>query len=245
MSTWRLIEFPQSHYCEVARWAMDHKQIAFVSDCPLPVWHAVVAKRRGCDATTLPILEGIGVVVQGSAAIVDYFEQTVPEPSLMPDATAEEVAAIEAEMSDRLAVPLRQLAYCHLLRQPDVIRYLFMHRSGPFERAVFPLLYPMLSRKLRAGYNCSPEGQAEAEEELAQAFSHYDAMLAGKRYFLDDRFTRIDMTFAAMLAPAVLPAEHPVPWPEKLRASQLSQWFAQFAEGASLQHVLRVYREHR
>ncbi|MEE8298393.1 MAG: glutathione S-transferase N-terminal domain-containing protein, partial [Thermodesulfobacteriota bacterium] len=48
--------FAISHYCEKARWALDHHGIEYeISHLP-PGPHAFTAKKLGATATTLPIL---------------------------------------------------------------------------------------------------------------------------------------------------------------------------------------------
>ena len=70
-----------------------------------------------------------------------------------------------------------------------------------------------------------------------------DALLRSSPYLLGDRFTRADLTLAALLSPLFQPAQHPISWytlPESLIAFR-----EQFAGRPTSDHVLRMYREHR
>src|SRR6516225_6652130 len=78
-----LYQFPFSHYCEKARWALDYKGIAYRPVNLLPGFHfrhlAKLAPR-----TSVPVLRDGAIVVQGSSAIIDYLDRRYANPSLTP-----------------------------------------------------------------------------------------------------------------------------------------------------------------
>jgi Glutathione S-transferase, N-terminal domain len=67
----RLIVLPPSHYCERARWALDHKRVAY-TEVPWAVGCHVPLAKRLAPATTLPILVTGETVIQGSDRILDW-----------------------------------------------------------------------------------------------------------------------------------------------------------------------------
>lgn len=239
-----LYEFPHSHFCEVARWALEHKQLPYRSQPLLPGYHAHRMRRLGCRSS-LPVLDDGGTVVQGSGAILDYLDERYPEVSLVPDADAGEVQAFEREVATAIGVPLRRLCYVHLLARPDLVRYFFMHRSGPAARLAFRALYPIMRGRLVEAYDCTPAGGARAERELEDALDRYDRRLEGRAHVFGDRFSRADLTFAALLVFMVMPPEFPVRWPAELAEHRLGRWFAAFAERPSYAFVARTYRDYR
>lgn len=244
MSKLTLYEFPHSHFCEVARWALEYKGLPYQSRCLLPGVHAAQMKRLA-GASSLPVLRDDERIIQGSGAIVDHLDQYYPQQPLTPATDVASVHEFEAEVSRDIGVPLRRLCYYHLLPRPELVRYFFMHRSSPFESLVFRFMYPILSRRLRDGYDCSADGVATARAALTSAITRFDQRLADREYFFDDRFSRADLTFAALLAFMVMPAEYPVSWPAELADHELSRWFANFGTTASYQHVSRTYANYR
>jgi glutaredoxin len=79
----QLFQFPFSHYCEKARWALDYKGIPFQTVNLLPGFHLRTV-RKLAPKTSVPLLRDDGMVVQDSSAIVDYLESTYPNPPLTP-----------------------------------------------------------------------------------------------------------------------------------------------------------------
>ena len=78
-----LYQFPLSHYCEKARWALDYKQIPHKRTTVLPGIHYLKTKRMGL-ASTLPILRDNTQLIQGSNTIITYLDQHDSENPLTP-----------------------------------------------------------------------------------------------------------------------------------------------------------------
>ena len=72
VSVARLIVLPPSHYCERARWALDHVGAPHREERWAVGLHVPLARRLGAKGTGLPILVAEdGAIVQGSDAILD------------------------------------------------------------------------------------------------------------------------------------------------------------------------------
>ena len=67
----RLYVLPPSHFCERARWGLDHMGVAYVEE-PWAVGVHVLLARRLAPATTLPILDVGTEIIQGSDRILDW-----------------------------------------------------------------------------------------------------------------------------------------------------------------------------
>ena len=67
----RLIVLPPSHYCERARWALDHAGVAYTEDRWGVGLHVPLAKRL-MAGTGLPILDTGAEIIQGSDRILDW-----------------------------------------------------------------------------------------------------------------------------------------------------------------------------
>lgn len=239
-----LYEFPHSHFCEIARWGMDHKGLRYSRHCVLPGYHAYYIKKIA-PKSHVPVLFDDGVYVQGSDEILNHLEVHYPENSLNHSLSKEQVRTMEADIASSIGVPLRRLCYAHLLERPELVRYFFMHRSSGIQNLVFRALYPMLSKRIRNTYNCTPSGAQSAKEEMARALDRYDRILGNAEYLGGEAFSRVDITFASLAVFMVMPEQYPVAWPRELETMELTSWFRDQRERPTYQFVERLYKLQR
>lgn len=241
----RLLEFPHSHYCEKARWALDYKGVPFRTVPVMPGYHVVTVRRYAPDAAVPVLLDG-GEVVQGSSAIIDYLEQRHTEQPLTPADAPErnECLEIESDMDDRLGENLRRILYHWLLAYPDFIRYCFTHPMPAYKRALVALIYPALRRKIYQTYVVSPAKVERSMREFERALAEIGQRLDGKRYLVGDRFTRADLSVAAMLSLLVMPPEHPFPW-IAIPDSEARAFYDAYRDHPVCGWVREMYRMHR
>ena len=77
-------------------------------------------------------------------------------------------------------------------------------------------------------------------------YERLDTLLENRRYLVGDRFSRADLTLAALAAPTWRPPEHSTYWPpDELYPHEITAFRARFANTRTREHVLRMYREHR
>src|SRR5271166_1056903 len=114
----QLFQFPFSHYCEKARWALDHKGIPCRIVNVLPGFHRRTIGKLA-PKTCVPVLCDDGIVVQDSTAIIDYLDARYPNSPLTPGDPDASRKALEWEeyLDEEIGVPLRLWFYHHLL--PD------------------------------------------------------------------------------------------------------------------------------
>ena len=239
-----LYEFPHSHFCEIARWSLDHKGVSYRSMPLFPGFHASKMKRLAGESS-LPVLVDGANVIQGSGSIVDYLDRVLPEKRLTPEANANEIEALEAELAETIGVPLRRLCYYHLLPHTDLIRHCFMHRSGALANLAFKVLYRFLQRKIIDVYDCTERGAVSAKVELEQAIEAFDERFARARFLCGDTFSRADICFASLLVFMVMPPEYPLKWPDELAGLELTEWFQTFKDSRSYQQVQYLYAHFR
>lgn len=241
----KLLEFPHSHYCEKARWALDYKSIAFQAVPIMPGFHMITVRRYAPD-TSVPVLLTDRATVQGSSNIIDYLEQHYPSQILTPVDSEERQACLEIEhsMDERLGENLRRVLYFRMLAYPEFIRYCFTHPMPLWKQWLFRPFYPILRDKIYKTYVISPARVEQARHDFDIALSEIQEKLNGGPYLVGERFTRADLSVAAMLSWLVMPPEHPFPWitiPDpKTRAfcdghrnHPVSEW------------VRQIYRDHR
>ena len=94
-----------------------------------------------------------------------------------------------------------------LLRSRTTVRALLRRRLA------FAVLFPRLRQRIVEGYDCTEAGARQARSRLTAAITAFDQRLDRQAYFFDQRFSRADLTFAALTAFMVMPSEYPVRWP--------------------------------
>jgi glutathione S-transferase len=244
-----LYVFAISHYCEKARWALDHLGVEHALRHLPPGPHVEAAKQLGAAGSSLPILVSEGRVVQGSGAIIDWAEAAVADPSkrLSPDSELEEACrALEQRLDDVAGVHVRRYYYSEaIVDHPDTVRPIFARDLGPSERRALEESWGLVCQLMTGAMDLGPEQREESRRIVEGELDWLDGLLGDDRRFLvGDRFSRADITAASLLAPLALPKEHPtygmLEVPPKARAG-LALW----AGRPTLTWVRRIYREHR
>jgi glutathione S-transferase len=201
-----LYQFPFSHFCEKARWALDYKRVAYRPVNLLPGFH-VRTMRRLAPETSVPALRDGKTIIQGSAEIIDYLDMKLPTPALTPrdDEAAREALEWERYFDEEIGVPARLCFYYHAL--PDSRRALgFLLRGAAwYKRPAFVLAFPRVRPAMMRFLNLTADNARQAEQRLRFALEGLDAALEGRDFLVGDQFSRADLTACALLSPLCLP----------------------------------------
>lgn len=247
MATPVLYVFNISHFCEKARWALDHFGIAHEARHVMPGAHRAIAKKLGAKRKSVPFLQTDEGVIAESPAIIDWCEahNAGKRPSL-EGADPAAVRAIEKRLDDVAGVHVRRFYYSDaLLTAPASVRPIFSNGLPLWQRAAVTLgwrkIVPLMIKGLDLGVAQGQESRAILEAEL----DWLDGLLAdGRPYLHGDQWTRADLTAAALLGPLAAPKEHPmvdkVFFPDGVRQT-MQQW----EQRPALQFVKRMYATHR
>ncbi len=201
-----LYQFPMSHFCEKARWALDHKGVAYRPVNLLPVFH-VIPLRMLAPKTSVPVLRDGKTVVQGSGEIIDYLERKYPEPPLTPrDArAAKEVLEWERYLDEEIGVQARAWFYYHTLANRRAALNFLLQDAPLYKRAFFGLAFPLVRFAMLRFMEISAETARQAEERFRLALKKLDRVLEGRRFLVEDRFSRADLVACALMSPVCLP----------------------------------------
>jgi len=240
----RLTTFLVSHFSEKARWGLDFTGVAYEERRLLPGPHLLVT-RRLAKASSVPILEHEGRVIQGSTPILDFVATELGRGVLEPDpASAEPARELEALADRAFGLGVQRIAYFHLLNGPREGVIELYAQNGPWwSRAFYAFAFPFVAKEVRRMYDVTPERTQEAKALFRSAMDAFDAALQGERYFGGVRPSRLDITVAALLAPFCRPPEHVMRWPEL--PPSLAEFAREFEGRPTFRHVLEMYRRHR
>ena len=241
----KLLEFPHSHFCEKARWALDYKGIPFEAVAILPGFHRITVRKYAQD-NSVPVLLSDDGAVQGSGEIITYLEQEYPARSLTPKNAVERQACldIEHDMDERLGETIRPILYSTLLAYPDFLRYCFAHPMPWYKQLTFRLFYPVLRYKIYQTYVISPAHVEQARYEFDVAMGELEKKLNRRHYLVGDQFTRADLSVASMLSLLVMPPEHPFPWID-VPDARTQIFLDLYRDHPVCAWVRKMYRAHR
>lgn len=250
----RLHTISYSHYVEKARWCLDRLGLDYEEVPNIGILGVLLLGR------TVPTLElpAVRTSVGNSAEILRLLwgsygqDETGRAAFLRP---TPEAVALEQHLDRELGEQVRRWAYFRLFEEPRLTLRLWgleETRVPRWQRALLPLLRPLLRAAVRRMLRVTPESAVRALERTRAVFDEIDARLAdGRRYLLGEEFSFVDITFASLGALAVLPEQYgggalatgfpsveslPRPWRDEV---------AEFRSRPAGQFLLRLYREER
>ena len=198
-----LITIPLSHYCEKARWALDRLALPYREEPHAPLLSRVAGG-------TVPVLVHGGQRFVDSTAILAYADSMCGGDAIYPrdPQLRSDVAALEERFDQDLGPHARRWIYAQLLPHTRLLRSLWSRGVPAFEARLVPLIAPFGRLLVRKSYKVTPQGAQRSLERIRMVFGDVDARLSdGRRYLAGERFSAADITFAALAAPMLLPAE--------------------------------------
>jgi glutathione S-transferase len=166
--------------------------------------------------------------------------------SLIPLAGSDEALAIEDDFDNHFGPATRRWGYYYLLPNHDADPHITVGVPR-WEKSLLKVARPLAVRFLKRGLKIDTAGMERSKKKINETLSRVDEVLRdGRRFLTGDRFTVADLTFAALAAPILLPAEHPVQkfdvdlFPDEARA-QIDQW----RHTRAGQFGLRLYADER
>ncbi len=240
--------FAISHYCEKARWALDYLGIDYELIYVAPGEHMQIAKELGAPRTSVPYLSVDGQAIQGSADIIDWADDATSSKKkrLTPDANRYECLQIEKRIDDIAGVHVRRFYYSEALVEfPNTVRPIFTRDLPLPKKLRISIGWGKIRKLMMARMDLGTEQGQESRDITVGELDWVDELLSdGREYLVADRFSRADMAVASLLAPLVLPSEHPtynkMKHPPRM-AADVSSW----EQRPSLQWVRDIYAKHR
>lgn len=241
----KLFEFPHSHYCEKARWALDYHRTRYQAIAILPGLHLWTV-RQYAPKTFVPVLLDETCAIQGSSEIIDYLDNRSTSNLLTPENDQDrlECAALENDLDLKLGVPIRQILYHRLLGYPNFIRFCFTHTMPTFKKLAFRMYYPALRKLMYQVYVKSDAEVEQAKRIFDRALDDLGERLKDNEYLIGGGFSRADLTACSMLSLLVLPKQHPMLWPAT-PDPQIKAFRDSYTNHPVYSWVKKIYENHR
>ncbi len=246
-----LLTIPFSHFCEKARWALDHARAPYREEGHVPGLHKRAVLRASGKAGSVPVLvlDGDGVLDDSSLIVRWADARASSDRKLLPSGGGErdEALALERHLDVDFGPHARRLAYFHVLPQRATMLDL-MHVGTPrTEQWIVRAGLPLLARLMRRAMRIDAEHAARSRDKVRTVFDEVSKRLAdGRPFLMGDRFGAVDVAFAALASPLLAPPEHPI-----LKQRKTEPPAALLAEVTALRDTpagrfgLRMYAEHR
>lgn len=201
-----LYQFPVSHYCEKARWALDYKGVPYQTQTLLPGLHIRKLKAIAPD-TTVPVLHLQDAIIQGSDQIIDHLDQLLPDKPLTPQdpALRQQVLEWENFAASKIADPLRCFFYHYLLDDPKTLIPLFSEGGPWYGSLLIRLTFPQLKQRVRTAYHINQRTAQVAMHVVDKAIRKLEQHLATHSFLVGENFSRADLSVCALLSPLVIP----------------------------------------
>jgi len=245
----RLITVPFSHYCEKARWALDRARLPYVEAPHLPLLHWAATFGAG-GGRTVPVLTTEDEVVADSTDIIRWADRRAAAADrLVPDDARTRGAcdALEDELDETFGPAVRRIGYSYAFAHDPLMRALLTRTGAPrWQLATSRFTYPLARAYMTRALAINEHTVAASYDVVRRTFDRVADMLRdGRRYLLGDRMSAADLTFAALAAPMVGPAEHPFPVPAEHAPEAVQAGWREFRAHRAGAFVLRLYADHR
>ncbi len=201
----RLVTIGFSHFCEKARWGLDHAGLAYEEEAhaPLLAWAAALSASGQRQVPILVPEDGRAVV--GSSAILRWADAhaTSGAPKLWPSDLDETLTRYVADLDRTLGPAARRVAYYQLLPDHDLMRHVLARSARSWERSVTAAGHRAMAKAIRRGLRIDDAGYARSMAALERAFADAGARLEQTGRLVGDVFTAADVTFASLAGPVL------------------------------------------
>jgi glutathione S-transferase len=238
-----LYQFPISHYCEKARWALDYKGLDYNIVNLLPGEHIKVIKAIA-PGSEVPVLQQDEEIIQGSDDIISWLDERYPATPLTPkDAESKKQALVwENYANENIGPQIRLYFYHYLLEHAALTVPMLVQGQPVHKRLLFRVIYPRVRSIMRQHMKINDRTARISLKILERAIDKLHAHYAKHDFLVGDQFSRADLTVAALLAPLVEPDQYGINWPNYYPA-ELQNTIDAFRD--RLDWVDRLYRQYR
>ncbi len=241
-----LYQFPLSHYCEKARWLLDHKELDYVAKNLIAGLHRPFTRWK-TSKDTLPMLKDGEVWIADSTEIALYLDGQYPEYPLISRDPALRSATIEINrLAEALGVHVRRWMYLYLIDEPHTINVMF--GDDKWLNRLRPITVPLFKKGVRQLYGIRADKSERSKQKMDALIDQIEAILIanGGRYLVGTQLGLADIAVCSLAAPLFGPqgtpwqAEAGMVTPEPIAAVQRQLMARPFG-----QYVMRVYENER
>ncbi len=213
----RLYQFPISHYCEKIRWTLDYKKLDYEVENLLPGLHTLKTKKIA-KFSSVAVLTDNENVFQNSNEIISYLDETYQNKLLTPldELQRNKVLEWETFIDKEIGIHIRCCCYHILLEQPNIVLPFLSHNGPWYGKMLLKIMFPKLKVKMRSMMSINESSALLAKEKLHEAVDKLKDHYSKNDFLVGDKFTRADLSAAALMAPLCVPKKYGLDWPKEL-----------------------------
>jgi glutathione S-transferase len=245
----RLITIPISHYCEKARWALERAGLGYREERHVQGVHRLVARRAGGGVTVPVLVTPEGAIGESAEILLWVDARLAPEARLFPSdrARRREVLSLCRRFDEVLGPRGRRLMYVHMLAQRELSISFNNEGVAAWEDRLVRSAWPLMGRMIGTVLGIRPGIEVEDEAAVWREFDFAAEQLSdGRPYLSGERFGAADLTFAALSAAVVVPADYGTPLPQPDTMPDVTAAIVRRArEHPAGRHALAMVSAHR
>ena len=244
-----LVTITFSHYCEKARWTLDHAGIPYRESGHLPAFHMLAVRRAGGHRSVPSLITDEGAI-NDSTDIAKWADRRAPSAHLYgkTDAERREIEALEDHFDENLGPHTRRWMYFYMLPDSAFVMRLSAKQNAPaLEKRLLPFFFPVVRPAMRKAMRITPDGAERSLRKIEAMFEEVGKKIAdGRPFLVGDALTMADITFASLAAVVLVPPEYgaplcPIEELPSVPASRMRAW----QETPAGKFAARLFREHR
>lgn len=242
-----LYQFPLSHFCEKARWLLDHKELDYSAQNLTPGVHRVKIYYR-TSQSHLPVLKDGAEWIADSTQIALYLDNQYPELTLIrKEADLRDKILEIDELSQKLGRHVRRWLFSYLLSdENNNVLDILIGEHGllrDFEKYSVPALKFAIKKMHRIDENTVLQSKQKIEQIMLQM--NQILIENGGRYLVGERLTLADIAVCSMAAPLLMVAG--TPWEMNIAKMPIEvrtfhSYITQLPIG---QYIQRIYETER
>lgn len=243
-----LYQFPLSHFCEKARWLLDHKELDYVAQNVIPWVHRAMAKMK-TGQNNFPILRDQERWVGDSTQIALYLDEQYPEHPLLRADRKLRAQAIEVnELANELGVCVRRWGLAHMMQADNEDALDIIIGEKGYLRKLEKISKPIIKSLVSSGYKVESEKVKLAKSQMDELVERFNQILVdnGGRYLVGDRLGLADIAVCSMLAPLL--EIRGTPW-ERDVGHPIEEVFQEYQDNLLAlplgQYIQRIYQNER
>lgn len=196
-----LYQFPLSHYCEKARWLLDHKGLDYVARNLVPGLHRPLTLLK-TSKDTLPMLRDGKVWIADSTEIALYLDGQYPECPLLRREPQLRAQAIELDrLADQLGIYVRRWMFIYLIDEPQTMDVILGENT--WMSRMRPVSVPIIKMGMKQLYGIRADRAEGSKCKIDELIDHIEAKLIanGGRYLVGDQLGLADIAVCSVAAP--------------------------------------------